>query len=205
MKIPKIDAAGALRAHFGEPSDLVKQAVVPKLDRHCRRFIEHSPFLVIGSQPGSGSADVSPRGDPPGFVRVLDEATLLIPDRPGNKRVDTMHNVLGNPRVALIFLVPGINECLRVNGRAEITTDPALLAPAAVNGKAPATGLLVHVDEALIHCAKAMMRAKLWDADAQIERKAFPRFGEMKADQIAGIAADDAEARIQDSYRNRLY
>ncbi len=205
MKNPSITDAAALRAHFGEPSDLVKQAIVPRLDRRCRRFIAHSPFLVIGSQADGGSADVSPRGDPPGFVRVLDDATLLIPDRPGNKRADTMHNVLENPRVALLFLVPGINECLRVNGRAEITTDQALLAPAAVNGKTPATGILVHVDEALIHCAKAMMRAKLWDADAQIERKAFPRFGEMKADQIAGIAADDAEARIQDSYRNRLY
>lgn len=200
-----IEDAVALRAHFGEPSDLVKQAVVPKLDRHCRRFIEHSPFLVIGSQSAAGSADVSPRGDPPGFVRVLDDATLLIPDRPGNKRADTMHNILENPRVALIFFVPGINECLRVNGRAQITTDEALLTPAAVNGKAPAAGILVHVDEALIHCAKAMMRAKLWDPATQIERKSFPRFGEMKADQIAGIEADDAEARIQDSYRNRLY
>ena len=205
MKNPPITDAATLRSHFGEPSDLVKQAVVPKLDRHCRRFIEHSPFLVIGSQADGGPADVSPRGDPPGFVRVLDDATLLIPDRPGNKRVDTMHNILENPRVALLFLVPGINECLRVNGRAELTTDQALLAPSAVNGKTPTTGILVHVDEALIHCAKAMMRAKLWDPDAQIERKAFPRFGEMKADQIAGIAADDAEARIQDSYRNRLY
>ena len=205
MEDHSITDAAKLREHFGEPNDLVKQAVVPKLDRHCRRFIEHSPFLVIGSQPGSGSADVSPRGDPPGFVRVLDDATLLIPDRPGNKRVDTMHNVLENPRVALLFLVPGINECLRVNGRAEITTDQALLAPAAVNGKAPATGILVHVDEAMIHCAKAMMRAKLWEPETRIERKAFPRFGEMKADQIAGVAADEAEARIQDSYRNRLY
>ena len=200
-----IEDAAALRAHFGEPSDLVKLAVVPKLDRHCRRFIEHSPFLVIGSQAPGGAADVSPRGDPPGFVRVLDDATLLIPDRPGNKRVDTMHNILENPHVALIFFVPGINECLRVAGRAQVTTDRALLAPAAVNGKAPATGILVHVDEALIHCAKAMMRAKLWDPETQIERKSFPRFGEMKADQIAGIEADDAEARIQDSYRNRLY
>lgn len=195
----------ALREHFGEPSDLVRRAVLPRLDVHCRRFIAHSPFLVIGSQAEAGAADVSPRGDPPGFVRVLDDATLLIPDRPGNKRVDTMHNVLENPRVALLFMVPGINECLRVNGRASVTTDAGLLAPLAVNGKAPAAGLLVQVDEAMIHCAKAMMRARLWEPETRIERKTFPRFGEMKADQIAGIEADDAEARIQDSYQNRLY
>jgi len=194
-----------LHAVYGAPSELVQRKVLPALDKHCRAFIAASPFLVISSANAEGAADVSPRGDAPGFVAVLDERRLLIPDRPGNRRIDTLSNVQENPNVGLLFLVPGMNETLRVNGTAEITFDQALLAPLAVQGKAPISGLLVTLREAFLHCAKALIRSRLWDPAAQIDRKSFPTLGRMVADQIEGLDAEETEARIQESYRKRLY
>jgi len=195
----------ALRAMYGEMSDLVRQKSIDHLDRHCRAFIALSPFLVIGSASADRQADVSPRGDAPGFVKVIDGRTLAIPDRPGNKRIDTLRNVAENPEVALIFLVPGVNETLRVNGTASITTDPALLAGCAVQGKVPQSALVVRVREAFLHCAKALIRSKLWDARAQVERSVLPSLGTMIADQIAGVDAADADRRIDIAYRDALY
>ncbi len=195
----------ALRAMYGEMSDLVRQKSIDHLDRHCRAFIALSPFLVIGSASADRQADVSPRGDAPGFVKVIDGRTLAIPDRPGNKRIDTLRNVAENPEVALIFLVPGVNETLRVNGTASITTDPALLAGCAVQGKVPQSALVVRVREAFLHCAKALIRSKLWDARAQVERSVLPSLGTMIADQIAGVDAVDADRRIDIAYRDALY
>lgn len=194
-----------LREFYGQESELVRRKVLTRLDRHCRALIAASPFLVIGTSDAEGRQDVSPRGDPPGFVRVIDDQRLLIPDRPGNKRLDTLRNVLSNPQVGLLFFLPGMDETLRVNGRAEITTDPALLAPAAVDGRAPRSGLLVSVEEAFLHCAKAFLRSRLWDPGAQIDRKAFPSLGRMIADQVAEVDADAADAAIDESYRTRLY
>lgn len=138
-----ISDAGTLREAYGAPSERAARKVLPKLDRHCRNFIALSPFLVIGTASADRTADCSPRGDAPGFVSVLDDATLLIPDRPGNNRVDTMANIVENPNVGLIFFVPGMNETLRVNGKAQVTTDAVLLEPLSVNGKAPRTGILI--------------------------------------------------------------
>ncbi len=193
-----------LRDHYGEPSQLSKGKTLASLDKHCRKFIAASPFLVIGSS-GSGGADVSPKGDVPGFVAVLDDKTLLIPDRRGNNRVDTLDNILENPCVAMVFFVPGMNETLRVNGRASITTDPALLEPLAVQGKVPRSGILVAIDEAFLHCAKALIRSKLWDPATQIDRKQFPSLGRMLADQIDGVDVTTAEARVAYSAKNELY
>lgn len=200
-----VSDATELRALYGEPSDTVQRKVLPQLDKHCRAIIAASPFLVIGSADGGGNCDVSPRGDAPGFVKVVDDATLLIPDRRGNKRVDTMGNILENPHVALLFFVPGMTETLRVNGRVEITTETALLAPLAVNGKAPQSGLLVRVEEAFLHCGKALIRSKLWDPAQQIERSSLPSLGRMIADQVEGVQTADAEANIEAAYRERLY
>jgi len=201
----RIETPEALRAAYGEPSDLVRRKALDRLDRHCRALIEASPFLVIGTADAQGRQDVSPRGDPPGFVAVLDEHRLLIPDRPGNKRLDSLANVLENPRVGLLFMIPGMNETLRVNGRGSIVTDPALLEPLAVQGKAPSSALLVEVEEAFLHCAKAFLRSKLWDPDAQVDRKRFPSLGRMIADQIADVDAEAADERIEEAYRERLY
>jgi PPOX class probable FMN-dependent enzyme len=194
-----------LRALYGEPGELAKRKVIDRLDPHCRAFIAASPFLVIGSADHGGRMDVSPRGDAPGFVAVLDERRLLIPDRIGNNRLDTMGNIQANPSVGLIFFVPGMNETLRVNGRATITADAALLEPLAVQGRAPKTGILVAVEEAFLHCAKALMRSKLWDPVTRIERRTFPSLGRMIADQIGGVDVAEADARVEESYRTRMY
>ena len=160
--------------------------VLNRLDEHCRRFIELSPFVVIASRNEAGHMDVSPKGDPPGFVRILDERTLVIPERPGNRRCDTFTNVLQEPHIAMIFLVPGEDLTLRVMGRASLTNDPAILETMAVHGREPVLALRVEVDEAFIHCGKAPKRARLWDPAAQVTEGTFPRMGEMLHDQITG-------------------
>ncbi len=152
---------------------------MPSLEKHSRRFLELCPFLVLAT-----AGDASPKGDPPGFVRVIDDKTILIPDRLGNNRLDSMQNILDDPRVGLLCFLPGLNETLRINGRAEIVTDPDLLAPSAVRGKAPKSGLLIHIDEVFIHCANAILRSRLWDPDRHIDRADFPPIGQVYADHI---------------------
>ncbi len=193
-----------VRALYGEPSDLVRKKVLSRLDGHCQHFIRLSPFVVIASSDETG-ADATPRGDAPGFVAILDDRRLLIPDRRGNNRIDTLLNVTRNPQVGLLFLVPGINETLRVNGRSRIITDPALLEPLAAQGKVPTSGLEVAVEEAFFHCGKAMIRSRLWDPAARVERKSFPSLGRIVADQIAGVDAEAADQNLEESYRTRLY
>lgn len=194
-----------VRVHYGQMDPRVAAKELPRLDKHARAFIALSPFLVVASADGSGRCDATPRGDAPGFVAVIDDRTLLIPDRRGNKRVDTMTNVAENPGVGLVFMVPGINETLRVNGRARITTDPALLAPLEAKGVVPGAGLLVAVQEAYFHCGKAMIRSHLWDPDRRVPRSAFPTLGRIIADQIGGMDAETGDKWIEESYRERLY
>jgi PPOX class probable FMN-dependent enzyme len=194
-----------LRAQYGVPSDRAVRKQLARLDAHCRDFIALSPFLVIATSGADGLADASPRGDAPGFVAVLDDATLLIPDRPGNNRIDSLQNVLDNPGIGLIFFVPGINETLRVNGHARITNDAELLAPLAVQGKKPPSGLLVEVKEAYLHCGKALIRSKLWDPASRIERSRYPSLGKILVDQIGGADVAASERSIEEAYRDRLY
>lgn len=200
-----IDNPQALRSLYGEVSPRAAKKVLPRLDQHCRAFIAISPFLVLSSQSADGRGDVSPKGDAPGFVAVLDDETILIPDRVGNNRLDTMHNLLENSAVGLLFLVPGMNETLRINGTAELTTDTALLEPLAVRGKVPKVGILIHVREAFLHCAKALMRSNLWDPAIQIERQAFPSMGQMLADQIGGFTAQEADQVTEHKNKHELY
>ena len=196
----------ALRAHFGAISKLAETKALPRLDGYCRPFIGLSPFLVLATADARGArVDASPRGDAPGFVAVLDDATLLIPDRPGNRRVDSFQNVVEGGGVGLIFLVPGIAETLRVNGRGEIVTDTALLAPLAAQGKVPTAGLLVRIEEVFFHCGKALIRSKLWDPASQVERASFPTLGRIVADQTRVMSAEAADADIAEAYRSRLY
>ncbi len=202
---PPIHDDAELRSQFGPISPLAEHKVMERLDGFCRDFIALSPFLVLASSDGQGGADASPRGDAPGFVQVLDDRTLLIPDRRGNNRIDSFVNVLSAPGVGLIFLVPGINETLRVNGPARITRDRALLEPLAAAGKAPTIGLLVEAKEIFFHCGKALMRSKLWDVSAQVERARFPTLGRIIAEQTRRIEVDAAEAMMEEGYRIRLY
>lgn len=187
--------------------------VVTRLDQHCRRFIELSPFCVIASRNRDGEMDVSPKGDPPGFVRILDDRTLAVPERPGNRRCDTFTNVLEQPEVAMIFLVPGEDLTLRVMGRASITTDPDLLATMAVRNRVPFAALRVEVDEAFIHCGKAPKRARLWDPESRVPAGTFPRMGEMVHDQISeklqtddlGISRSQLGDITDADYRDDVY
>lgn len=197
--------ARELRAVVGEVHLIAERKVLDRLDHFCRDFIALSPFLVLASSDSEGRADASPRGDGPGFVQVLDEKTLLIPDRRGNNRVDSFGNVLSSPGVGLVFFVPGINETLRVNGRARLTRDEALLEPTTVQEKTPKLGLLVEVDEAYFHCGKALIRSKLWAQDAQVERSSFPTLGRIVAEQTRAVDAAEADANLEEAYRTRLY
>jgi uncharacterized protein len=200
-----IESQQDLRTHFGPLSPLAEKKVLDHLDGFCRDFISLSPFLVVASSDGNGHADASPRGDQPGFVAVLDDKTLLIPDRRGNNRVDTFNNILVSPGIGLIFLVPGINETLRINGRAEISQEPELLTPLAVQNVTPNIGLKVHVEEAYFHCGKALMRSKLWNPATQVERQRFPTLGRIIAEQTAAIEVEAAEKAMEEAYRTRLY
>ncbi len=195
----------ALRAHMGQINPMAERKVLSRLDAHCRRFIELSPFLVLATADADGRVDASPRGDPPGFVRILDDTTLLLPDRPGNNRVDSFANIVSAPGVGLIFFVPGIDETLRVNGAARLLTEAEALAPSEVGGKTPRTGLVIEIAEVFFHCGKALKRSRLWDPAAKIERSEFPTLGKVIAEQIGGISPAEADAKIEVGYRDRLY
>lgn len=195
-----------LREVIGAPMPLAANKEMPCLDHHCRQFISLSPFLCLGTMDAQGKADVSPRGDAPGFVKVLNDRTLLIPDRPGNRRVDSMSNILSNPSVGLLFLVPGVEETLRVNGRASIISDPELVAEMAVDGKVPQLAIKIEVDEVFFHCGKALKRSKLWDPGSWIDRKGFPSYGKIMRDQRkTNLTVEELEKYVENDYRTRLY
>jgi PPOX class probable FMN-dependent enzyme len=198
-----------LEAVLGKTHPLNLDKSMPALDEHCQLFLGMSTFWTIASSSLAGKMDVSPKGDPAGFVLVLDETTLAIPERPGNRRADTFHNVLENPAVGLIFLVPGIDETLRVNGTATITTDPDILARMAVSGKTPKLALLVHVEEAFFHCGKALKRSALWSDQGRVDRSVLPSMGELlhtqaKTDQF-GIDRELMHAIARDDYNDNVF
>jgi len=206
-----IRSEAALRVLFGTASGLAVTKSLPRLDRHCRDFIARSPFLCIATMSADGRADVSPRGDPAGFVQVIDDRTIAIPDRPGNNRLDTMTNIIANPSVGLIFLIPGFDDTLRINGKATIVRDPDLLAGAVVNGKPPKVMIRVAVEEAFLHCAKAFRRSKLWDPASRIDRAAMPSLARMILEQTAGEKKPDeaqvtaCDASIEEDYKTSMY
>ncbi len=196
-----------LRGLHDAVNPLARDKAIPSLEPHSIHFISLSPFLCIASADQAGPADVSPRGDAPGFVKVLDDHTLLIPDRIGNNRLDTSANIANNPHIGLLFLVPGVTETLRVNGQARICTDGEILAAFEVRGKVPKTGILVAVEEVMFQCSKALVRSRLWDDDYRVERKtAMPTLGRMIKDQIgAAQTAEELEGYIQTSVKERMY
>ena len=175
----------ALKRIYGEPNGPALAKETDRITAHYRAFIEAAPFFALASA-GPGGLDCSPRGDAPGFVRVHDEKTLLVPDRLGNNRIDTLRNIISDPRVALMFLIPGCGECIRVSGRAAISTDPALTQSFLVEGKAPRSMLVVAVEQVFYQCAKAIVRSKLWDASRHVERKSLPSNGAILADLTGG-------------------
>jgi PPOX class probable FMN-dependent enzyme len=191
----------------GEPSTLALAKEQRALDVHCRSFIARSPFVLVATSNTAGQCDVSPKGDAPGFVLVLDEHRLLIPDRSGNKRLDGMRNLLQNPHVGLIFLVPGVEETLRVNGRGAIVRDADLLARCEVRGRVPPLGIGVEVEEAFIHCAKAFKRSGLWQPERwpALEGLASPARMLFDHTRPSGTTVEELDRALQDGYRQRLY
>ena len=200
----------SLRSLFQATHTLATLKLQSALDRHAQDFIRRSPFLCIGTQDMQGKADVSPRGDPVGFVRVLDQYTLAIPDRPGNNRLDSLVNILANPSVGLLFIIPGFDDTLRVNGRASLVTEPDLLASMTVNDRAPKLAIVVRVSEVFLHCAKAFRRSHLWDPDHFQDRSEMPSLSRMILDQTNGAPSDLGEmaridADLEVEYRKTLY
>jgi PPOX class probable FMN-dependent enzyme len=196
-----------LREVLGEPSELIVRKIQNRLDSYARLFISRSPLLAIASSGADGSCDVSPRGDPPGFVRVLDDRTLLIPDRPGNRRGDALRNLLSNPHLALLFMIPRVEITLRVNGRAAIVRDTDLLAQMEVGGKIPALAMGVFVDEVYFHCAKPFKRSHLWNAEGWPDQGDIPSLGEIlfNQSQLEGASVEGLDRAIEQSYKTRLY
>jgi uncharacterized protein len=191
----------ALRGILGEPAELVKAKIADRIHPLNRRFIELSPFIVVATGRPDGGLDVSPRGDPAGFVRILDDRTLLLPDRPGNKLADTLTNLLEDDRIALLFLIPGIGETFRVNGRARIVDDPELLADSAVEGKAPRLGILVEVEQAYGQCPKALLRSDLWNPEKHVPRDELPTSGEL----LRAVADPELDVDEYDDARAARY
>lgn len=182
-----------LREVFGWPSDRALNKQIDRLDHHSRAIIAKCPFLLLGTSDTTGRCDVSPKGDYPGFVRVLDNKTLAIPDLPGNNRLDTLTNMLNNPQVGLIFMIPGMNETLRINGKVRLVRDAMLLESMAYQGKLPKLAIVVDVQEVFTHCPKAFLRSKLWSEEYRIDRSELPSFAEILKDHTGLIECDVEE------------
>lgn len=200
----------ALRSLFQAVHPLAALKSQSSLDKHAQAFIRRSPFLCIGTQNMDGKADVSPRGDPPGFVRILDQYTLAIPDRPGNNRLDTQTNVLANPSVGLLFMIPGFDDTLRINGEARLVNDPEILETMSVNDRTPKLAIVVRVHEVFMHCAKAFRRSQLWNPDRFQDRSEMPSLSKIILDQTTGAPSDDGEMRridddLESEYKQTLY
>ena len=209
-----VTSLAELDATVPPPGEGAAGKTMHRIEHYARQYIALSPFCCLATSDGKGHADVTPRGDKPGFVRVLDEKTVLIPERPGNNRMDSLRNIIQNPSLGLLFFIPGFEDTLRLNGRGRVTKDPGLLADCAVDGKLPRFGVLIAVDEVFFHCAKAFRRSRLWDPTAQIPRNTMPTLARMIMDQMAEVAHEQlpdqtevsaVDAEIEEDYRTQLY
>jgi len=199
-----VQSEAELRDLIGSPNELVQAKIAGRLNELSAQWIARSPFVCVATCRPDGGLDVSPRGDPAGFVRVLDERTLLIPERPGNRLADTLTNVLADARIALLFLVPGIGDTFRVNGRARLVDDAALLEPCAIEGKVPKLGILVEVEEAYTQCPKALLRSELWNPERHIDRSELPRSGEiLRATADPELDVEEYEEARTERYERR--
>ena len=200
----RIETVEQLRETYRAPSERAQRKQLDALDIHCRALIALSPFVVLASSSKAG-ADATPRGGERGFVRVQDAHTLLLPDWPGNNRLDSLTNIVENPAVGLLFLVPGVDETLRVGGAAQIRTDEALLEPFRTGTKLPLTVLVIHVEKVYLHCAKALMRSNLWDESAQLERSTLPSADKILNDQLGDVGTPESQEAMERRYKKSLY
>jgi len=201
-----IESVDELRSLMGTPSEVAIKKDVGHLDAHCRAFIARAPFVLVATSDLAGRCDVSPKGDAPGFVLVVDDHTLLIPDRPGNKRFDGIRNLFENPGIGLLFLMPGSEETLRVNGRARIIRDPEWLSRMSAQGKTPQLAIAVDVEEAFLHCAKCVKRSGLWDTERWPDREGLASAAQMFRDHAKlTMTVEELDRRLQEGYRKNLY
>lgn len=198
-----IEDVAALRARFRQPSERALAKQLDRLDVHCRRFIELSPFVVIATGDGR-SMDASPRGGRPGFVRVVDERTLLVPEASGNNRIDSLVNIISTGTIGMLFMIPGVDETLRINGSARVSGAPPILASFDDGKRLPAVVIEVTVEEAFLQCAKALMRAGLWSGESRMERSVLPTMGEMLAEQTGSESPAESQAEMIARYRRDL-
>ena len=196
-----------LREHYLMPGAGPVDKQLDHVEKHCASFIGLSPFVCIGTSRDGALPDVSPRGGEPGFVRVQDPKTLLLPDWPGNNRLDTLTNIVSSGSVGLLFFIPGINDMLRINGRAEVSVDASHTGQFEMRGRNPRSVVVIHVEEVYLHCTKALVRSALWDAEKQVERTALPSTGEMYRDQLAldTVPAKVIDDALEESEEHDLY
>jgi uncharacterized protein len=199
-----IKTLAELRSLYAAPKERTLLKQLTHIDVHCQRFIEHSPLVILASSAANGWLDTSPRGGDRGFVQVQDAHTLLLPDAPGNNRLDTLENIVSSGELGLLFLIPGVDETLRVNGNAQLSIDAEDLKVFAGNARAPKLVIRIKVRDAYLHCAKAMMRSKLWSSERQLKRDALPSMGEMLADQTGLKGPPETQAEMMARYQADL-
>jgi PPOX class probable FMN-dependent enzyme len=200
----KIDTVDALRELYGFVSGRAARKQLAALEVHSKNFIAHSPFLTLSTVDSIGNVDVSPRGGAPGFVVILNDTCFCIPDAKGNKRLDSMENIIQTGRVGTLFMIPGVDETLRVNGSAHISTDPALLGRFTAERSVPQSCLVIEVEEVFLHCAKAFMRSRLWAPEGRIERKTFPTMSRMINDQLSSTEQEESQEDMVARYQHDL-
>jgi hypothetical protein len=200
----KIKTLEQLRTLYAAPRERAVKKQLALLDRHCKHYISLSPFVVLSSMGGDEVLDASPRGGTPGFVKIIGDNTLLIPDSPGNNRLDTLENIIHTGRLGLLFLIPGVDETLRVNGSADLSVAPADIAQCTTEVRAPKLVIRVNVQQAYLHCAKAFMRSKLWESESRIERSQLPTMVDMINEQAAIEGVFETHEEIMRRYRNEL-
>ena len=200
----KVTSVEELRSVYPQPKQRSLDKELDYLDDHCRRFIAMSPFVLVASADAAGACDVSPKGGPPGFVRVLDERRLAIPDATGNRRLDGLQNMLQNPHAGLLFLIPGMGETLRINGRVSLSRDPAIVAGLETAGHPAKLALVVDVEQAYLHCAKALIRSGLWRTDTWAAADELPSAAEILNDHIGIGDLAASAAALEDGYRNHI-
>lgn len=199
-----ITSEAALRNIYKQPGKNAIGKELDYLDPHCKTFIARSPFICIATVSPDGFGDNSPKGDAPGFVRVLDDKTIAIPDRRGNNRLDSIGNVLKNPQIGLIFFIPGVNETLRINGKAEISVEPELLQASEINSKLPLSMMVVHIAEAYLQCPKALIRSSLWEVTSDFDRKSFPSITKMISEQMGFRPTKDQLTQMEAEYEQKV-
>ncbi len=201
-----LDSEGDLRTVYAEPSRTVVDKCFPHLDKHSRRFLELSPFFCIGSSRADGLGDVSPRGGEPGFVHAIDDTHIAFPDRPGNNRLDTLGNIVHQPAVGMLFFLPGVEDMLRINGLARVTTEPVLMDHFVHDGKPPRSVVLIEIREVYFHCSKALRRSDLWNSEKKLPKGDFPTLGQIARDQFRlDIPASDIDLALEQDAKTNLY